>query len=637
MRKFLWLFMLAASPLCGQVSQPPIVAYNINNTLYIDGAKYNSSPDLGATINAMVTALPASGGTIVDNSPTAATISTTISDGGKVVKFVFGAVSITCSAQCIRLETSGSSIQGAGDQSAFTISSGLSFSTPPILAESSVESTGLYDINIDGLNIVNGRNSNVGMIQCQNCVRSHISNILYDGTSDNQYFGLGVEVWDGFSDEIDNIRCVNSQYGICIGATAANFNQSNVIIHNTLGTFMTAVALNYAVNATSPNLMDTIKLQGTSNAWSGGPVAQQGFTTVSGSHLVGVTTLNVASGAACFGGPMATRPIWIGQAVSSNDVEFNMVTNIATNAITLMFPTRIAHANGERVLCGNVGIAAEGNIQEMSIDTPHIEGVGTGIDMQGVYDATIISPTLAGTTSMGSPVGDGIRMDGDWGVTINLPKFSEFTNEINLTSTTGAWGTPSRGITLIGKFNNSPTSTNLGLVNNTGSNGTGLVSLYDTCMGEVQTGECVGIPGIATANSLFAASLTDSGANAFGSIQTSNAAACETSFGATTLSGASTNTGLNCLPVNSVIDMVVYRITTTITTATNFTIGDSGSATRYCGTQSTLTAGTTGLCSAAGYYLNTSALPLKITPNMSPGAGAIRLIVYYHTWTAPTS
>lgn len=130
---------------------------------------------------------------------------------------------------------------------------------------------------------------------------------------------------------------------------------------------------------------------------------------------------------------------------------------------------------------------------------------------------------------------------------------------------------------------------------------------------------------------------SSTGGNTFGSAVTYNTAACETSFGITALSGASTTTGLNCLPANAVIDAVVYRVTTTITTATSFTIGDSGSATRYCGTQSTLTAGTTGTCTAQGYYLNASALGVKVTPSTSPGAGAIRLIVYYHTWVAPTS
>jgi hypothetical protein len=122
-----------------------------------------------------------------------------------------------------------------------------------------------------------------------------------------------------------------------------------------------------------------------------------------------------------------------------------------------------------------------------------------------------------------------------------------------------------------------------------------------------------------------------------GSKLTGAASACETSYGITTLSGASTTTGQSCLPANAIIDAVVYRITTTITTATSFTIGDSGSATRYCGTQSTLTAGTTGTCLAQGYYLNSSALPVKITPSTTPGAGAMRIIVYYHTWTPPTS
>jgi hypothetical protein len=120
---------------------------------------------------------------------------------------------------------------------------------------------------------------------------------------------------------------------------------------------------------------------------------------------------------------------------------------------------------------------------------------------------------------------------------------------------------------------------------------------------------------------------------------------CETSNGATTLSTGSTttNTGVNCLPANAIIDFVVYRITTTITTAASFTIGDSTTAARFCSTQSTLTAGTTGVCNAqwtsatAGLIGQASATSVRVTTNANPGAGAIRLIVYYHTATAPTS
>jgi hypothetical protein len=136
---------------------------------------------------------------------------------------------------------------------------------------------------------------------------------------------------------------------------------------------------------------------------------------------------------------------------------------------------------------------------------------------------------------------------------------------------------------------------------------------------------------------------SDSGG--FGSNQLSNAAACETSFGITTLStgGTTTNTSQSCLPSTAIIDAVVYRITTTITTAASFTIGDSTTAARFCGTQSILTAGTTNVCftqadqTGAAGPRQVSASPVRITTNANPGAGAMRLIVYFHTWTAPQS
>lgn len=131
----------------------------------------------------------------------------------------------------------------------------------------------------------------------------------------------------------------------------------------------------------------------------------------------------------------------------------------------------------------------------------------------------------------------------------------------------------------------------------------------------------------------------------FNSKQKDGASACEISFGTTTLNtgGTTTSTGLSCLPANSIIDAVVYRITTTITTAANFTIGDGVTAARFCSTQSTLAAGTTGTCLAqsdqtgAAGPKQVNAASVVVTTNVNPGAGAIRLIVYYHTWTAPTS
>lgn len=131
----------------------------------------------------------------------------------------------------------------------------------------------------------------------------------------------------------------------------------------------------------------------------------------------------------------------------------------------------------------------------------------------------------------------------------------------------------------------------------------------------------------------------------FGSNQSASASACEATFGITTLNtgAATTDTTNNCLPANSIIDAVVYRVTTAITTSASFTIGDATTAARFCGTQSTLTLGATGRCfvqadqTGAAGPIQAAAAKVRMTLNANPGAGAIRLIVYYHTWTPPTS
>jgi hypothetical protein len=127
-----------------------------------------------------------------------------------------------------------------------------------------------------------------------------------------------------------------------------------------------------------------------------------------------------------------------------------------------------------------------------------------------------------------------------------------------------------------------------------------------------------------------------------GSTANAKAQVCENTPGSTTLNtgGTTTDTGLNCLPANSVIDAVVYRITTTVTTASNFTIGDASTANRFCTTQSTLVSGTTGTClaqSGTSAQVQGAAAKIRITTDVNPGAGGIELIVYYHTFTPPTS
>lgn len=138
----------------------------------------------------------------------------------------------------------------------------------------------------------------------------------------------------------------------------------------------------------------------------------------------------------------------------------------------------------------------------------------------------------------------------------------------------------------------------------------------------------------------------------FGSKVSYSSAGCETNDGPTTLAtgAATTVTGQSCLPANSIIDGVVARVTTTITGAcTGWELGDATTAARFTTNNTNLTSGstavplsgsawTTGIASATTGMSQTSASAITITcAGGNPGAGAIRVIVYYHNFTNPSS
>jgi hypothetical protein len=111
-------------------------------------------------------------------------------------------------------------------------------------------------------------------------------------------------------------------------------------------------------------------------------------------------------------------------------------------------------------------------------------------------------------------------------------------------------------------------------------------------------------------------------------------------------SGTTTNSVANLLPANSIIFAVPCRVTTTITTATDWSVGDSTTAARFNVAVSTLTAGTTsaGLSAMFGVVSTTATGPtqaaattLRITTTGTPGAGAIRCSVFGVTVVPPTS
>jgi hypothetical protein len=108
-------------------------------------------------------------------------------------------------------------------------------------------------------------------------------------------------------------------------------------------------------------------------------------------------------------------------------------------------------------------------------------------------------------------------------------------------------------------------------------------------------------------------------------------------------SGTTTDSAANLLPANARIESVDCRIITTITTATNWSVGDATIAARFSAANSTLTSGTTSVGLAHIDQTGTSgprqtaAAKLRITTTGTPGAGVIRCTVFYDQFAAPVN
>lgn len=109
---------------------------------------------------------------------------------------------------------------------------------------------------------------------------------------------------------------------------------------------------------------------------------------------------------------------------------------------------------------------------------------------------------------------------------------------------------------------------------------------------------------------------------------------------------ATTDTTANLLPANSIIEAVVWRVTTTITTAVSYSLGDATSTARFVSANTGVAANSTGtgllhwegnVATAALGPVQNAAAKLRVTCNATPGAGVMRLTVFYRTFVAPTS
>ena len=109
--------------------------------------------------------------------------------------------------------------------------------------------------------------------------------------------------------------------------------------------------------------------------------------------------------------------------------------------------------------------------------------------------------------------------------------------------------------------------------------------------------------------------------------------------------GTTTDSAANLLPANSLIEAVVARVTETITTATDWKLGDASQAARFLAASSNLTAGDTevglahrqpSVADASG-PVQSAAASLRVTTTGTPGAGKIRITVFYSQFIPPTS
>src|ERR1041384_1685727 len=100
--------------------------------------------------------------------------------------------------------------------------------------------------------------------------------------------------------------------------------------------------------------------------------------------------------------------------------------------------------------------------------------------------------------------------------------------------------------------------------------------------------------------------------------------------------GATTDSSANLLPAGAVIDSVQAIVTVAITTATRFTA--AGAAAAALGTRiSGIDHWNGNITTTAAGPTQASAAKVRVTANGTPGAGQVRLVVFYRQFLAPTS
>lgn len=108
----------------------------------------------------------------------------------------------------------------------------------------------------------------------------------------------------------------------------------------------------------------------------------------------------------------------------------------------------------------------------------------------------------------------------------------------------------------------------------------------------------------------------------------------------TTIAAAATTTTTIQMPAGSIVLSVSVRVTTLIPTATSFSVGDAGSATRFSTANVSTAATSTDPGTKAGAYYNASATGIVLTMNggtPADNSGRVRVTIAYLDCTVPTS
>lgn len=100
------------------------------------------------------------------------------------------------------------------------------------------------------------------------------------------------------------------------------------------------------------------------------------------------------------------------------------------------------------------------------------------------------------------------------------------------------------------------------------------------------------------------------------------------------LTGVATKGMATAVPANSLIFAVLGIVSTTITTATEWCIGDGSTVTKYAGINTTMTAGTKSV-PAGVPHLVTADTTVTAKTTGTAGVGKIRVAVIYARFTHP--